>query len=135
MPAIGFVTKSKDGTSYKGQIKTLSVRAPIDILPNTAKTADTQPDFRVFSQSVEIGAGWIKTAESSGKDYVSLSLSDPAFGGRKLFANLGQAAGQDGGMLFAPAAMIRELRGKRRFSCRQWRSSAACRFLLRAQVW
>ncbi|GAA0573546.1 hypothetical protein GCM10008942_22820 [Rhizomicrobium electricum] len=32
--------------------------------------------------------------ESSGKDYVSLGLSDLAFGGRKLFANLGQAAGQ-----------------------------------------
>ena len=101
MPAIGYVKKSKDGKSYKGQIKTLSVRAPIDILPNTSKTADTHPDFRVFSQSVEIGAGWVKTAESSGKDYVSLSLSDPAFGGRKLFANLGQAAGQDDANVFA----------------------------------
>jgi uncharacterized protein (DUF736 family) len=54
---IGYVTKSKDGKSYKGQIKTLSVRAPIEILPNTAKNADTQHDFRIFSQSAEIGAG------------------------------------------------------------------------------
>jgi uncharacterized protein (DUF736 family) len=101
MPAIGYVTKSKDGKSYKGQIKTLSVRAPIEILPNTAKNGDTQPDFRIYSQSVEIGAGWVKTAESSGKDYVSLSLADPAFGGRKLFANLGLAAGQDDANVFA----------------------------------
>lgn len=95
MPAIGHVTKSKDGTSFKGQLKTLSFRAPIDILPNSAKNGDTQPDYRVYSQAVEIGAGWIRKGESSGKDYVSLSLSDPAFGPKKLYANLGRAAGQD----------------------------------------
>ena len=101
MPAIGHVTKSKDGKSYKGQLKTLSFRAPIDILPNTAKNGDNQPDYRVYSQAIEIGAGWVKTGESSGKDYVSLSLSDPAFGPKKLYANLGRAAGQDDENVFA----------------------------------
>jgi uncharacterized protein (DUF736 family) len=52
MPAIGHVTKSKDGKSYKGQLKTLSFRAPIDILPNTAKNGDNQPDYRVYSQAI-----------------------------------------------------------------------------------
>ena len=56
MTAIGHVTKNKDG-SYKGQLKTLSFRAPIDILPNTAKNGDNQPDYLVYSQAVAIGAG------------------------------------------------------------------------------
>lgn len=53
MPAIGHVTKSKDGKSFKGQLKTLSFRAPIDILPNPAKKGDNHPDFRVYSQSID----------------------------------------------------------------------------------
>lgn len=101
MPAIGHVTRSKDGKSYKGQLKTLSFKAPIDILPNTAKSAENQPDFRVFSNTSEVGAGWLRTGESSGKEYVSLSLADPAFGPKKLYANLGKAAGQDDEDVFA----------------------------------
>ena len=92
MPAIGHVTKQKDG-NFKGQLKTLSFKAPIDVLLNPSKSGETQPDYRVYSQNVEIGAGWIKKAKTSGEDYVSLTLSDPAFG--KLYANLGRAAGQD----------------------------------------
>ena len=34
MPAIGYVTKQSTG-GYKGQLKTLSIRADIDIVPNT----------------------------------------------------------------------------------------------------
>ena len=100
MPAIGYVTKQTNG-AYKGQLKTLSIRAEIDILPNPAKSGDSQPDFRVMTQGVEIGAGWVRTGESSGKDYVSLSLAAPEFGPRKLYANLGRAAGQDDDGLFA----------------------------------
>ena len=55
MPQIGLVTK-RDG-SYKGQIRTLSITADIRITPNAAKTHDRQPDYRVLSGSVEIGAG------------------------------------------------------------------------------
>jgi uncharacterized protein (DUF736 family) len=64
MPAIGHVTKSEDG-NFKGQLKTLSFRAPIDILLNPSKSGDTQPDYRVYSQAVEIGAGWIKKGKPS----------------------------------------------------------------------
>ena len=44
---------------------------------------------------VEVGAGWVRRGEISGKDYVSLSLAAPEFGPRRLYANLGRAAGQD----------------------------------------
>ncbi len=94
MPAIGHVTKQQDG-NFKGQLKTLSFKAPIDILTNSNKNGDKQPDYRVYSGAVEIGAGWIKTGQTSGEDYISLSLADPSFGREKLFANLGRAAGQD----------------------------------------
>ena len=100
MPAIGYVTKQSNG-GYKGQIKTLSIRADIDLVPNTTKTADNQPDFRVMTRGYEIGAVWIRKSETSGKDYVSLSLAAPEFGHRKLYANLGRAAGQDDDDVFA----------------------------------
>src|SRR3954465_8845456 len=57
MPAIGYVTKNNDG-SFKGQLKTLSISAEIAIVSNRSKSADTQPDYRVLSDGVEIGAGW-----------------------------------------------------------------------------
>jgi len=100
MPAIGHVTKQKDG-NFKGQLKTLSVSAPIAILLNPSKSGDTQPDYRVYSQAVEVGAGWIRKGKTSGEDYISLSLADPTFGPKKLYANLGRAAGQDDDSVFA----------------------------------
>ena len=100
MPAIGHVTKQGNG-GYKGQLKTLTIRADIDIVPNTGKTHETQPDFRVLSQGIELGAGWFRKGETSGKVYVSLSISAPEFGSTKLYANLGRAAGQDDEDAFA----------------------------------
>ena len=101
MPAIGHVTKQANGGGYKGQLKTLTIRADIDIVPNAAKGAANQPDFRVLTKGYEIGAGWLRTGETSGKEYVSLSLAAPEFGPRKLYANLGRAAGQDDDDVFA----------------------------------
>src|SRR4051794_30310631 len=94
MPAIGTVTKAPDG-SFKGQLKTLSIKAEITIQANDRKTSDLQPDYRVFSGDVEIGAGWMRRSEASGRGYVSLSLAAPEFGPRRIYANLGRAAGGD----------------------------------------
>jgi uncharacterized protein (DUF736 family) len=94
MPAIGYVTRQSSG-AYKGQLKTLSIRAEVEIMPNNRKASDNQPDYRVLAGGVEVGAGWVRTGEMSGKDYVSLSLAAPEFGPRRLYANLGRAAGQD----------------------------------------
>jgi uncharacterized protein (DUF736 family) len=94
MPAIGHVTRNENG-GFKGQLKTLSIRTEIDIVPNDKKTSDAQPDYRVLSDGIEVGAGWTRRSETSGRDYVSLSLAAPEFGPRRLYANLGRAAGQD----------------------------------------
>ncbi len=93
MATIGSVTKRDDGR-YEGEIKTLSVRAEITIVPVTDKSSPTQPDYRVLSQGIEIGAGWLRTGQISGKEYVALSIAAPELGPRTLYANLGRAAGQ-----------------------------------------
>ena len=93
MATIGFVTKRDDGR-YEGELKTLSVRAEIAIVPVADKSSATQPDYRVMSQGIEIGAGWIRTGQISGKEYVALSIAAPELGPKTLYANLGRAAGQ-----------------------------------------
>ena len=100
MTAIGYVTKQADGR-YKGNLRTVSIKAEIDILPNIQKTSDSQPDFRVVTEGVEIGAGWTRKSETSGKDYLSLSIAAPEFGPSKLYANLGRAAGSENKDLYA----------------------------------
>jgi uncharacterized protein (DUF736 family) len=70
-------------------------------VPNLQKTADGQSDYRVLTQGIEIGTAWIKHGETSGKEYVSLSIAAPKFGPKKLYANPGQAAGADDKDLYA----------------------------------
>ncbi len=63
MPSIGHVQRQNDG-SFRGALKTLSVNAEIAIIPNRSKTGD-QPDYRVLSNGVELGGGWVRTGEGS----------------------------------------------------------------------
>ena len=72
MPAIGHVQRQNDG-SFRGALKTLSVNAEIAIIPNRGKTGD-QPDYRVLSNGVELGGGWIRTGEVSQREYVRLAM-------------------------------------------------------------
>ncbi len=53
MPAIGYVQMQANG-GFKGQLRTLSVRADIEIVPNRSKSGD-QPDYRVLSDGFELG--------------------------------------------------------------------------------
>jgi len=93
MPAIGYVTAQDNGT-FTGQLKTISIREDITIAANHRKTSEVQPDYRVYVGDVEIGAGWNRRSEASGRDYVSLALAAPEFGPRRLYANLVQPAGE-----------------------------------------
>ena len=100
MAAIGFVNGIIE-EGFVGQLKTLTIRAAIEIRSNRSKSGDVQPDYRVYSEGVEIGAGWIRIGETSGKPFVSLTLAAPEFGPRRIYANLGRAAGQDGDDAYA----------------------------------
>ena len=63
MPAIGYVTRQEDG-SFKGQLRTLTIRADIEIMKNRTKNTESQPDYRVVTSGVEIGAGWQRTSRT-----------------------------------------------------------------------
>ncbi|TKV74166.1 DUF736 domain-containing protein [Bradyrhizobium elkanii] len=73
MTAIGFVTRTDNG-GFRGELKTLSIRARIEIVPNSGKSTEAQPDYRIIAQasrSAPAGSGLAKAA----KDYVGLSLA------------------------------------------------------------
>jgi uncharacterized protein (DUF736 family) len=76
MATNGSVTKRSDGR-YEGELRTLSTRAEIVILPVTDKVSPGQPDYRVLSRGIEIGVGWLRTGQTSGKEYVALSIAAP----------------------------------------------------------
>ena len=100
MPAIVLVTKQTNG-GYSGHLATLTVKTPIEFIPIKDKGSDRQPDFRLMAGNVEVGAAWVKTGKESKEDYVSVTITAPEFGQKKLYANLGKAAGQDDPGVFA----------------------------------
>lgn len=93
--AIGYVTKTENG-GFNGTLAMMSLKKRIQILPNPNKETQAQPDFKVYTEDrVEIGGGWNRTGKISGNPYISLTFAAPEFGPRKIYANLGQASGQD----------------------------------------
>ena len=62
MPAIGYVTRTEKG--FKGNLKTLSIKAPIEIAHNANKTAEKQPDYLIFVEGVEVGAAWNRVSNT-----------------------------------------------------------------------
>ena len=94
--ALGYVSEIKSG--FEGALAMMSLNANIRIVKNAEKAAETQPDFRVFAgeRGADIGGGWLRTAASSGREYVSLTLADPAIGPRKVYANLAPVKEKDG---------------------------------------
>lgn len=103
--ALGYVSQSKDG-NFEGTLA-LGQKSRISIVANDNKTADKQPDFRVFTNDgAEIGGGWNRVGKTSGKPYISLTLAHPMIGPRKVYANLGRANGKpkaDFAILWNPA--------------------------------
>src|SRR3546814_5455274 len=83
MAAIGFVNGTIE-KGFVGQLKTLSIRAAIEIRTNRSKSSDVQPDYRGWSEGVEIGDGWIRVGQQSGESYSSLSLDAPEIGPTRL---------------------------------------------------
>lgn len=93
--SIGTVTKRENG-GYEGTLAMMTLSTKITIVPNEGKENDRQPDFRIYAaKGAEIGGGWNRVGKNSGKPYVSLTFAHPAFGERRVFANLARAAGKD----------------------------------------
>ena len=79
---------------FEGTLATLNVTAPISILPNQ-KNKDSEPDYRIVSKKngFELGAGWKRKSQSTGAEYISVSLSAPEFG--TIYGNIANAPGND----------------------------------------
>lgn len=94
MATIANLTVKPDG-SMDGTLATLNVTAPISIVPNARKTKENEPDFRILSRKngFELGAGWNRFSQSTGAEYVSVSLSAPEFG--TIYGNVANAPGDD----------------------------------------
>jgi uncharacterized protein (DUF736 family) len=78
MAIIGTFTRGTDG-KLSGNLKTLTLNAKLLFVPETTKSSDGAPDFRIFLATCEVGAGWKRTAKESGRNYWSVRLDDPAF--------------------------------------------------------
>ena len=85
----------KSDDSFEGTLATLNVTAPISILPNNRKAKDSEPDYRIVSKKngFELGAGWKRVSQTTGLEYVSVSLSAPEFG--TIYGNIANAPGDD----------------------------------------
>ncbi|NNE40788.1 MAG: DUF736 domain-containing protein [Marinicaulis sp.] len=93
--SLGTVTKRENG-AYEGTLAMMTLNTKITIVPNEAKENERQPDFRIYAaRGNEIGGGWNRVGKNSGKEYVSLTFAHPAFGDKRVFANLARAAGQE----------------------------------------
>ncbi|WP_087573891.1 DUF736 family protein [Sphingobium sp. 15-1] len=97
MSTLGIVSRNRETNEMRGAIGLLGRRNPlsIEIVPNPDKRTDGQPDFRIYSGTNELGAGWIKTGRETGKAYISLRIFHPQIAQWPIYANLGRAAGQE----------------------------------------
>ena len=78
---IGNFTYNKAKDTYTGEITTLTLqRSKVEFRPTKGKNGKG-PDYRVTVAgtpgAVELGAGWKRTSEA-GREYLSVSLDDPA---------------------------------------------------------
>ena len=94
MATIANLTVKSDG-ALEGVLATLNVTAPIAIIPNGRKSKENEPDYRVISRKngFELGAGWNRFSQTTGAEYVSVSLSAPEFG--TIYGNIANAPGDD----------------------------------------
>ncbi len=91
---IANLTQKSDG-SMEGVFATLRVNAPITLIPNTNKSREDAPDYRIVNKRTgfEIGAGWNRVSQRSGEEYLSVMLEAPEIG--VIFGNLAPAPGGD----------------------------------------
>ena len=92
MTIVAALTAKPDG-SFEGTLTTLLVTAAIAVVPNPSKTKDNEPDYRILSRrnGFELGAGWNRFARSTGREYISVTLSAPEFG--TIYGNVADAPG------------------------------------------
>ena len=92
MAIIGTFTKSSDGSSFVGTVKTVALNVKAKITP-AEKDNDKAPDYRIYASTTELGAAWKRTS-NAGREYLSVKLDDPSFPA-PIFASLVAVEGKD----------------------------------------
>lgn len=91
MANIGTFTKTENG--FTGTIRTLALSVKANIVTDEHKASEAALDYRVFSGTVELSAGWKRTANNGDqREYLSVKLDDPSFPAA-IYANLVQTEG------------------------------------------
>lgn len=89
MSNIGYLKPVRNG-SYEelhGEVRTLQMAVKIRFIPESGKTSDLAPDYKIFAvgvsgQDAEIGAAWKKTKKMLGDvefEFLSITVDDPSF--------------------------------------------------------
>jgi len=91
---IATLTRKAEGP-LEGNLATLTVSAPIALIPNLRKAKESEPDYRIISRKngFELGAGWNRISKKTGEEYISVTLSAPEFG--TIYGNVAPAPGDD----------------------------------------
>ena len=63
MAIIGIFTLAADGKP--GNLRTLTLNTKLQFAPETNKSKDSAPDFRIFLGNLEVGAAWKKIGRES----------------------------------------------------------------------
>jgi uncharacterized protein (DUF736 family) len=89
---IATLTEKTDG-SLEGIFATIKVNAPIALIPNAQKASEGAPDYRIIHRRTgfEIGAGWYRSSQRTGEEYLSVKLEAPEIG--VIFGNVAPAPG------------------------------------------
>jgi len=77
MANIGTFTRNSDGT-FDGEVVMLGVEFKARLQPIPDHDAKG-PHYRIYSGRAEIGAAWEKVGQTSGAEYISVTLDDPSF--------------------------------------------------------
>lgn len=91
--AIGYITQTDNG-NFEG-ILAMGVNERIKVVANESKKPNSlEPDYRIFGERLaEVGAGWNRVGQTSGKEYISLTFEHPNISSNRVYANLGRVKG------------------------------------------
>lgn len=84
-------TFKRVGDTFTGTIHTLAFKAQIEVTPLDGAAGEGAPSYRVFHAKREIGAAWVKRARKNDREFLSLRITDLAFGDRPVYPALVQS--------------------------------------------
>ncbi|RRN63783.1 DUF736 family protein [Caulobacter sp. 602-1] len=86
---------------FKGRLRPPAAARASRPRRSRTSASPAPPGRRVYSNGVDLGAGWLDVGQVSGRDFVGWFLAHRDLGPRAVTVMLGRAAAQDDGDVFA----------------------------------